>query len=189
MLWQAQLEEQGRKMVVSEDDVKKLYEQKKDDYTQAKLRLIYIPFVTTPPAGTEAKKPLTEPEALAKADSVVKQAKGGTDFLQLVKEHSEDPISKEKGGEFGPVKRGDKLPDPIKQAVFQLKPGQISDPVRQPNGYYIFRLEALVPQSFDELKDSLSLELKNQRMREWMETNMKEVELKVEKPEFFAPAK
>jgi peptidyl-prolyl cis-trans isomerase C len=102
-----------------------------------------------------------------------------------VAEHSEDPISKEKQCDFGPIKRGDRLPDAIKQAVFSLKLGQISDPVRQPNGYYIFRLQELTPQAFDEVKEAISSELKNLRLREWLDANAKSVELKVERPDFF----
>jgi peptidyl-prolyl cis-trans isomerase C len=187
VLWQAVIEETTKTQTITPDELKAAYEIKKNDFTQAMLKVIYIPFAasTQTQAAAGGKKLLTEPEALAKAEGLAKQARAGGDFLKLVAEHSEDPISKEKQGDFGPIKRGDRLPDAIKQAVFSLKLGQISDPVRQPNGYYIFRLQELKPQAFDEVKEAISSELKNLRLREWLDANAKSVELKVERPDFF----
>jgi len=187
VLWQAVIEETSKTQVVTPEDLKKAYDAKKDDYTQAMLKVIYIPFASSAQAQAAAggKKLMTEPEALAKAEGLVKQARTGADFVKLVAEHSEDPISKEKQGDFGPIKRGDRLPDAIKQTVFQMKLGQISDPVRQPNGYYIFRLQELTPQALEEVREALSSEIKNQKLREWLESNAKAVELKVARPDFF----
>jgi peptidyl-prolyl cis-trans isomerase C len=188
VLWQAQLEETSKGMKVAEEDLKKYYEEKKDGYQQAKLKLIYVPFVNQPSAGGE-KKSLTEAEALAKAEKLVAEARKGADFVKLVRENSEDPISKERDGDFGPIKKSDALPEAIKQAVFALSPGDISDPVRQPNGYYIFRMVEFAPQAFDDIRVTLENELRTNKVREWMDANAKSVELKVERPEFFSAIK
>ncbi|MCC6343305.1 MAG: peptidyl-prolyl cis-trans isomerase [Bryobacterales bacterium] len=187
VLWQAALEEQSREVVVSAGDEKKYYEERKGDYTQARVKLVYIPFIAGKAVPVDAsKKTMTEAEALAKAETVVKEARGGKDFVALVKANSEDPISKEKDGDFGPVKRTDRLPDPIKNAIFQLKPGEVSDPIRQPNGYYVIRLIELVPQPFEEVRSAIHVELKNQRVKQWIETSAKATQLQVEKADFFA---
>ncbi|HUQ94826.1 MAG TPA: peptidylprolyl isomerase [Bryobacteraceae bacterium] len=189
-LMQALLQDKAQKLQVSLEEQQKYYEQKKDDYTQAKVKLIYIPFVAAQnPAADPSKKTLTETEALAKAEGVVKAAREGKDFVELVRENSEDPISKEKAGDFGPIKRGDRLPDAIKGAVFQLKPGAVSDPVRQANGYYVFRMMELVGQPFADVKDAIAAELRNQTVKAWVEQNSKETQLKVERPDFFTPPK
>lgn len=188
VLWQAQLEETSKGLKIEEADLKKYYEEKKDGYQQAKLKLIYIPFVNQPAAGGE-KKSLTEAEALAKAEKLVAEARKGADFVKLVKENSEDPISKERDGDFGPIKKSDTLPDAIKQAVFGLKTGDTSDPVRQPNGYYIFRMVEFAPQAFNDIRVALENELRSLKVREWMDSNAKAVELKVERPDFFGAAK
>jgi parvulin-like peptidyl-prolyl isomerase len=187
VLWQAALEEQSREAVISPEEEKKYYEERKGDYTQAKVKLVYIPFVSGKAQSVDpSKKTMTEAEALAKAETVVKEARGGKDFVALVKENSEDPISKEKDGDFGPVKRTDRLPDPIKNAIFQLKPGEISEPIRQPNGYYVIRLIELVPQPFEEVRSAIHLELKNQHVKLWLENNAKATQLQVERADFFA---
>ncbi|MCS7024764.1 MAG: peptidylprolyl isomerase [Bryobacteraceae bacterium] len=188
VLWQAQIEETTKSMKIEEAELRKYYDEKKDHFLQAKLKLIYIPFVNQPPAGAE-RKSLTETEALAKAEKLVAQARQGADFVKLVRENSEDPISKERDGDFGPIKKSDTLPEAIKQAVFALKPGEISDPVRQPNGYYIFRMIEFAPQAFDEVRVALENELRSLKIRQWMDANAKAVELKVERPDFFGAVK
>ncbi|MBI3683595.1 MAG: peptidylprolyl isomerase [Acidobacteria bacterium] len=190
VLWQAVVEEISKTQIVTAEEQRKHYEQRKGDYLQAKVKIIYIPFVTAQtPVAQGARKPLAESEALAKSESVVAQIRNGADFIKLVKEHSEDPVSKEKDGDFGPIKRTDKLPDAIKQAVFALKPGEVSDPVRQPNGYYVLKLVALESQPFEQVKDAIFGDLKNAKMREWMDSNAKAVEVKVERPDFFESVK
>jgi peptidyl-prolyl cis-trans isomerase C len=186
LLMQALVNEQSTKMPVTPEEQKKAYEARKDEFTQAKVKIIYIPFSTGPaPPADGAKKPMTEAEALAKAETVVKQGRAGTDFVALVKQYSEDPISKDAGGDFGPIKKGDKLPDAVKQAVFALKPGEISEPVRQPNGYYVFRLSELQPQAFEEVQEVLFNEMRNQRMKEWMDKIAKSTEVKVQNEAYF----
>jgi parvulin-like peptidyl-prolyl isomerase len=191
LLMQALVNERTAQTVVSEEDQKKAYEQKKDDYSMAKVKIIYVPFAAGAAAQATdgGKKSMTEAEALAKAEGLVKEARAGKDFVALVKANSEDPISKERDGDFGPIRKGDKLPEEIKQTVFGLKPGDISDPVRQPNGYYVFRLSEFSAQPFAEVQESLFNELKNQRMKEWMEGVAKSTQIKVEKPEYFDQVK
>lgn len=185
VLFQAAMDEHQGKLVISEEDQKKNYEAKKDNHLQAMLKIVYVPFVANPQPGSGNQR--SEKDALARAEEVVKKGRSGGDFAALVKEYSEDPISKEKNGDFGPIKRGDNLPDAVKQAIFQLKKDEISDPVRQPNGYYVFRLVSLTAPSYEELKDSLFRDMKNERLRQWMDGNMKSVEAKIERPDFFQP--
>lgn len=182
VLFQAAMDEYQSRIMIPKEDLQKYYETKKDGYQQAMLKLVYVPFSASPQAGSNQR---TEKDALARAEEVVKKARSGADFAALVKEYSEDPISKEKAGDFGPIKKEDKVPEAVKQAVFQLKKDQVSDPVRQPNGYYVFRMVSLTPPSFDELSDPLFRELKNERLKQWMDANMKSVEVKVERPDFF----
>lgn len=186
VLFQAAVDSQQAKIAVSEEDIRKGYEAKKDGQTRAAVKIVYIPF-TTGPAAPGGAQQRSEKEALARAEEVVKKARAGADFAALVKEYSEDPISKEKGGDFGPIKRADQLPEAVKQTVFSLKKDEISEPVRQPNGYYVFRLMDLLPATLDEMRDQLFTEIKNDRMRQWMDANVKSVEMTVERPDFFQP--
>jgi peptidyl-prolyl cis-trans isomerase D len=65
----------------------------------------------------------------AKANDLLKQIRGGADFAAIARQHSDDPGSKEKGGELGWVTRGQMVP-PFEQAAFTLKPKEISNIVK-----------------------------------------------------------
>jgi peptidyl-prolyl cis-trans isomerase C len=175
-------------ITVSGEEQKKFYQANKDRYTQAKIKLLYISFNNNPAPQTDpkAKKILREPEAKAKAEKLLAQIRAGADFVKLVKEHSDDP-SKAKDGDFGtPIRRSEKvLPDDVITAIFAMKPGQVSDPVRTPIGYYLFRLEELTTQPYEEVSSDIFVEIRQGRFTEAMNNLRKGLDFKIEKPEFF----
>src|SRR5205085_8925540 len=63
------------------------------------------------------------------AAAVLAQAKSGADFAALAKQSSDDPSAKDNGGDYGfPIaKTNPNVPPEVVQALFQLKPGQVSD--------------------------------------------------------------
>ena len=95
------------------EDEQKYYAENKSRYDQVKLKVIYIPFSSAPArqAPAEGKKHLTEEEAKAKAERLIKEINAGADFVKLVKENSEDASSKAKDGDMGTLSRADNLPD------------------------------------------------------------------------------
>jgi peptidyl-prolyl cis-trans isomerase D len=92
-------------------------------------------------------KDATEAE-VAKARGVLLEVKsqldGGADFAALAKEFSEDPATKDKGGELGEVVRG-QLDRGLEAEVFKLKAGQLSsEPVRTENGLCLVQVTEVV---------------------------------------------
>lgn len=187
ILTQAQINETYNSLPVMPEDQQKFYDANKSRYEQVKLKMIYIPFSAGAASQpTEGKKPMTEAEAKDKAEQLVKEIKGGAEFVKLVKENSEDATSKAKDGDFGAFTRADNLPESIKSVVFGLKAGDVSDPVRQPNGFYIFRVEAVSEKPFSEVRDQIYSELKNTRLREWLDATTKSLNIKFENEQFFS---
>lgn len=79
-------------------------------------------------------------QARLQADSVYAMALAGEDFEQLARRFSEDPGTRERGGDLGFFREGDMVRD-FSRAAFSMRPGQISPPIRTSFGYHIIKLE------------------------------------------------
>lgn len=80
-------------------------------------------------------------EARERAEAVLAEVrKDPSRFAELAQQHSEDPGSAAQGGDLGFFARGDMV-KPFEDAVFKLKPGQISPVVTTDFGFHIIQLE------------------------------------------------
>jgi len=99
---------------------------------QAKSRHILVKVAQ----GADAK---TDSAAKAKADDILKQIKGGANFADLAKKYSDDPGSKDQGGELGFAQRGRMVPE-FDKAIFSQKIGDTAI-VKSQFGYHIIQVE------------------------------------------------
>jgi peptidyl-prolyl cis-trans isomerase D len=121
---------------VNDADVAAYYAAHQDQYKspeQVKTRHILI----TVAKGADAK---TDAAAKAKAEDLLKQIKGGANFADLAKKNSDDPGSKNQGGEL-PLIPTASLDPAYAKAAMALNPGQTSDVVRSQFGYHIIQTE------------------------------------------------
>lgn len=178
----ALMTKEGNLQVITPEEVKAHYEKSKDQFTRAKTRIVYVSFSTVQLEGAKGR---TEDEAMARASEVAKKAREGADFAALAREYSDDADSREKGGEFPLIKPNDKtVPDTIRAAVFALKPGQVSDPVRMPNGFYVFRLEEFTTPEFNEVSQDIFESLKQERFGAWMNGVQKSLKIEFNDPNY-----
>jgi peptidyl-prolyl cis-trans isomerase SurA len=77
----------------------------------------------------------------ARAKEVFDKAKGGQDFAQLAVTYSESTTNIE-GGSLG-WRKGSQLPSIVSDAIAKMKAGDISDPIRTPSGFHLFRLNEI----------------------------------------------
>ena len=108
------------KVNVTDEDAKKYYEDNPARFEQPEMvRASHILLTTRDPAtNTE----LTEDQKAAKhkqMEGILKRARAGEDFAKLAKEYSEDPGSKDKGGEYT-FPRGQMVPE-FEAAAFSLE--------------------------------------------------------------------
>lgn len=95
-----------------------------------------------------------------KAMDVYKKAKDGEDFAGLVTQFTEDPGSKNNGGDLGYFDRR-RLAQPLDSAIFSMKVGEISGPIRTQYGWHIVKKTDEKPfQSFEKQKENLKSEYK-----------------------------
>jgi peptidyl-prolyl cis-trans isomerase C len=172
VLIQAALQEGSIKPIVTPVEQRKFYDDNKDRYTDAKVQVLYLGFVGDPQAAAKVnpdKKYRSEDDAKAKLEEIRKQIKTREDFVRLVKEFSEDETSKNNDGDFGTIRKADNVPPDIKQVIFSMKAGDVSGPVRQQNGFYLFRIYETALEDYASVKDSIFTELQNRKARAWVE--------------------
>jgi peptidyl-prolyl cis-trans isomerase D len=101
-------------------------------------------------AGADAK---TDAAAKAKADGLLKQIKGGADFADLAKKNSDDPGSKDSGGELPLAQRGTMVPE-FDRAIFTQKIGD-TQIVKSQFGYHIVQVEERKPAHAQDISEVL----------------------------------
>jgi peptidyl-prolyl cis-trans isomerase C len=186
VLMNAQLHDVLATINVAPAEAQSFYDANKQRFTQVKVKALYIPFSANPAAGgANEPKRLTEAEAQAKIASLRAAVAGGADFVKLVKENSEDQTSAAKDGDFGTLRSTDKLPDAIRTAIFALKAGEVSEPVKQPNGFYLFRAEEVTAQPYAEVQEEILNEVKQAHFKQWMDEVSRGLNLKIENEAFF----
>ncbi|MGQ9456400.1 MAG: peptidylprolyl isomerase [Armatimonadota bacterium] len=106
----------------------------------------------------QAKK---EEIAKQKADEIYARIKNGEDFAKLADEYSEDPgntdskTGKKKGGDLGWFSRG-RMVQEFEKKAFELKAGEVSEPVKTFYGYHIIKVDKLGRDATPEEKVELN---------------------------------
>ncbi|BCN93237.1 peptidylprolyl isomerase [Thiomicrorhabdus immobilis] len=94
-------------------------------------------------------------EAKAAAEKTIAeiQAKlaAGEAFEELAKTYSQDPGSASTGGDLGTFEQGMMVPE-FDEAVFSMKEGEVSQPVKTEFGYHLIKLVKIVPKQAQPLE-------------------------------------
>ncbi|MBS0446591.1 MAG: SurA N-terminal domain-containing protein [Proteobacteria bacterium] len=150
-----------KSITVSDDDLHKYYDQNAARYTTPEERHashILIKVDKSAPAADRAK-------AKAKAEELLAEVKKNpASFADVARKNSQDPGSAEKGGDLDWFGRG-QMVKPFEDAVFSLKPGQISDVIETDFGYHIIEVTGArggEKQAFDAVRKQIEDEVKNQ---------------------------
>src|SRR3990167_735915 len=102
----------------------------------------------------------------ATIDSVKMMLNAGADFAELASKYSEDPGSKDKGGDLGFFERRMMVKE-FDEAAFNLKVGEVSDVVKSNFGYHIIKLTEKAPMpSLDEERENIKKIYKQTRYQD-----------------------
>lgn len=187
LLSQAMVQQHASTIQVTDAEVRKSFNSDPKRFDQAKISVIMIGFADPKVPGAKVDLP-NESDAKAKAADLAVQARQGADFSDLAKKYSQDKSGPE-GGAFGKVRRSDNIPEEVRNAIFALKPGGISDPVKLGPGFYVIKLDEMIPAKFEDVRDQLSTSMKNEAQQKWLQSLQKQFEVTIEKPEFFGAPK
>jgi len=133
----------------TQQEIQAYYNAHKSEYSvpeQAKARHILIQLAPNADAKADAA-------AKAKAEDVLKQLQKGGNWAELAKKDSDDPGSKDNGGELGFARRGMMVPQ-FDNAIFSQKIGDIKI-IKTQYGYHVVQVEERTAAHAQDLNEVL----------------------------------
>ena len=162
---------------VTDDELEEYYNKHKADYKVA--------------ASRDVRHILVAKKALA--DTIHSQLESGGNFAALAKKYSTDPGSKQNGGKLT-VRKGETVPQ-FDKVAFELKKGQLSQPVKTQYGWHLIEaLSDVKPPATTALKDvkeqirqQLLQENRQKAITDWSKETNDEFEDKIAYQVGYAP--
>jgi len=129
-------------VTVTDAEVKQFYDNPTNlaDFEQPEM--VYARHILLMTMDPVTRTPLSTDQQQAKRkqmDDLLKRIRGGADFAALAKQYSEDPGSKDNGGELPAFPHGQMVPE-FEAAAFSLTNNQVSDVITSAYGYHIIKL-------------------------------------------------
>lgn len=138
----------GTTLLISDKELKDYYDTHQEDFPQEEqIRARHILIKVQPEKRTEA-------EALAFIQKIRQEIEKGKPFEEAAKAYSEDPGSKDRGGDLGYFGRG-RMVKPFEEVAFSLEKGVLSEPVKTSYGYHLIQVLDHKPagiKPFEEVK-------------------------------------
>jgi len=153
---QVQRQEVGSKLTITEEEARQYYARHPEDFTDPAAVTLREIFVEVPSTEGNVNAARDQEGQKKIADARARVLKGD-DFAKVAAEMSDSP-SKANGGIIGPFAHSDMSPQ-LQQMVDKMKPGEITQAIRTPRGYQIFKLESVKVQAlqpFESVRDLIS---------------------------------
>jgi hypothetical protein len=153
---------------VPDAELERFYAENPGEFTSAnRVRISHILVRAATPEHKQIKRP--------KVEGLLEQIRGGADFAEIARKHSEDKGSAGKGGALDAFGAGEMPPAlaPLGQAAEKLKPGEVSGIVETAAGLHIVKLherlsDQVVP--LEAIREDLRKHLVQRKRSERMET-------------------
>ena len=164
-------------LTLTDDEVRQYYDTNISQYTtpgQVRASQILLRIEDGEEAAVEAR-----------AAELAAEARGGADFADLAREHSDDEATAADGGDLGVIEPGRLVPE-VEAAAFALDVDGVSDPVRSAFGFHVLRVtekQEETRQPLDDVREAIENILKNERATTRAEALARAIAAEVETPE------
>ncbi|AGA34369.1 Peptidyl-prolyl cis-trans isomerase ppiD [Thioalkalivibrio nitratireducens DSM 14787] len=141
-------------IAVTEQEIRDHYEVNAQRYAEPELRRVRQVLIER---DTE--------DAEARIRELRERLDQGEDFSDLAREHSQDRLSADRGGDIGQVARGD-LDSVLETVIFSLPAGLVSQPVQTRLGWHVVEVTEIQPsrpRPFGEVRDEVERDLRDRR--------------------------
>ena len=121
-------------IVVEEEEIRQFFEEQRELIGQRPPQVRFVQIILVPSPSDSARE-----VARAEAERIRQLAMEGEDFEELAREYSQDPGTRNDGGDLGWFRRGDMVPE-FEEVAFELPTGAISEPVESSYGFHVIKL-------------------------------------------------
>lgn len=134
----ARRQQRASTVPVSEEEIREFFEENRALLGQRPASVTFEQIVILPAPSDSARA-----EARAEAERILEIVRSGeAPFEELARQHSQDPGTREQGGDLGFFRRGQMVPA-FEDVVFSLGEGQVSDVVETTFGFHIIKVERM----------------------------------------------
>ncbi len=131
------------------------------DYGKTRVHVKHILIRVAADAPEDAVK-----AAQDKIAEIKKKLSEGSEFEELAKQYSEDPGSKNRGGDVGFVDTTTPFVKEFKDASLLLQTGQISEPIRTRFGFHLIKADSRTDLTLEQLRPQLKEALQEAKTKE-----------------------
>jgi peptidyl-prolyl cis-trans isomerase C len=153
-------------VTVTDAETKIFYNDHPEEFEQPEM--VHVRHILLMTMDPSTRQPLADDQQKAKRkqiDDLLKRVRNGEDFAKLAAQYSEDPGSKDNGGELPAFPRGQMVPE-FEAAAFALNTNQISEVITTQYGYHIIQLLDKTPAkklTYDKVADNIKKEITQEK--------------------------
>ncbi len=133
--FEAVLQRDRRPPPVTDAEVREFFEARRAELGRRPATIEFAQVVVTPEPSDSARAAAT-----AEAQRAIEALREGEDFETVARRFSDDPGTRDRGGDLGWFRRGRMVPE-FDRAAFALRPGQTSGIVETPFGLHLIKVE------------------------------------------------
>ncbi|MBI2819938.1 MAG: peptidylprolyl isomerase [Acidobacteria bacterium] len=177
----------AQKIAAPEDLVAQLYQARKKEFEEVRLRRILIRTEESILSQTSVanRPPLSSADARKKLEEFRRQILEGADFAELARANSDDGASAPSGGDLGFVNYLTLIP-PIAQAADRLAAGDVSEVIPTAFGMELIQVVEKRIQPLEQVRSQLEATLRQGKLEEKLQELQNQHKIFVD-AEYFAP--